>query len=78
MRQTVIELRDKNGLMPHNAATFKDAITGTREFIRNLLADCPADIQVGAKSLAQAFEPLDWLLEDAVICDRIEEKGGEA
>jgi len=78
MKQMLIEISDPCGVMPHNAATFKDAITGTREFIRNLLADCPPDIQVGAKSLAQAFEPLNWLLEDAVITDRIEEKGGEA
>lgn len=74
-KQTVIELRDTDGLMPYNAATFKEAITGTREYIRNLLADCPPDILVSARSVATAFEPLDWLLEDAVITD-VSEKGG--
>lgn len=76
MTQTVIELRDMDGLMPYNAATFKEAITGTREYIRNLLADFPTDVQVGAKSTAAAFEPLNWLLEEAVITE-VSEKGGD-
>jgi len=76
MKQTVIEIRDKDGVMPYNAETFRDAVRGTREYIRNLLAEFPADVTVGARSTARAFEPLNWLLEDAVITDQ--EKGGAA
>lgn len=76
MKQTVIEIRDKDGVMPYNAETFRDAVRGTREYIRNLLAEFPADVTVGARSTARAFEPLNWLLEDAVITDQ--QKGGEA
>lgn len=76
MKQTVIEIRDKDGVMPYNAETFRDAVRGTREYIRNLLAEFPVDVTVGAKSTARAFEPLNWLLEDAVITDQ--QKGGEA
>lgn len=76
MKQTVIEIRDKDGVMPYNAETFRDAIRGTREYIRNLMAEFPADVTVGARSTARAFEPLDWLLEDAAITDQ--QKGGEA
>lgn len=72
----VIEIRDKDGVMPYNAETFRDAVRGTREYIRNLLAEFPADVTVGAKSTARAFEPLNWLLEEAVITDQ--EKGGAA
>lgn len=75
MKQTVIELRDMDGVMPYSAQTFRDAVRGTREYIRNLLADCPTDVQVGAKSTAAAFEPLNWLLEEAVITE-VSEKGG--
>ena len=74
MRQMVIEIRDKDGVMPHNAATLLDALKGTREYLRNLMGDVPADVMVGAQSTAKAFEPLDWLIEEAVICDA--EKGG--
>lgn len=76
MKQTVIEIRDKDGVMPYNEETFRDAVRGTREYIRNLLAEFPVDVTVGAKSTARAFEPLNWLLEDAVITDQ--QKGGEA
>ena len=76
MKQTVIELRDMDGVMPYSAQTFRDAVRGTREYIRNLLADCPTDVQVGAKSTAAAFEPLNWLLEEAVITE-VSEKGGD-
>ena len=76
MKQTVIEIRDKDGVMPYNAETFRDAVRGTREYIRNLLAEFPADVTVGARSTARAFEPLNWLLEDAVITDQ--QKGGAA
>lgn len=74
MRQMVIEIRDKDGVMPHNAATLLDALKGTREYLRNLMGDVPADVMVGAQSTAKAFEPLNWLIEEAVICDA--EKGG--
>lgn len=76
MKQTVIEIKDKDGVMPYNAETFRDAVRGTREYIRNLLAEFPADVTVGARSTARAFEPLNWLLEDAAITDH--QKGGEA
>lgn len=88
MRQTVIELRDKDGVMPYSAQTLTDAVRGTREYLRHLLSTYPADMplvdalerdeQLSLRSTAKAFEPLNWLLEDAVITDRIEEKGGEA
>ena len=35
-----------------------------------------SDVTIGARSTAQAFEPLDWLLEEAVLTDQ--EKGGTA
>lgn len=76
MKQRVIEIRDKDGIMPYSAETFRDAIRGTREYIRNLMTEFPADVTVGARSTAMAFEPLDWLLEEAVITDQ--EKGGAA
>lgn len=76
MKQTVIEISDKDGVMPYSAETFRDAVRGTREYIRNLLAEFPADVTIGARSTAQAFEPLDWLLEEAVLTDQ--EKGGTA
>lgn len=75
-KQRVIEIKDKDGVMPYSAETFRDAIRGTREYIRNLMAEFPVDVTVGAKSTARAFEPLDWLLEEAVITDL--EKGGAA
>ena len=76
MRQQaeIIEIRDRDGVMPYSAKNLTDALKGTREYLRYLLAEVPADFQVCARSTAKAFEPLDWLIEEAVICDA--EKGG--
>ena len=79
-RQTVIELRDRDGVMPYNAETFARAIKGTREYLRHLLAHYPADMpmaevidtEISLRSTAAAFEPLDWLLEESVMTDRQE------
>lgn len=86
MRQMVIEIRDKDGVMPYNAETFTQAVKGTREYLRHLLSTYPGDMplleaidrdeQLSLRSTAKAFEPLDWLLEDAVITDVPEEGGG--
>lgn len=80
----VIEIRDKDGVMPYNAETLRDAIKGTREYLRYLLSEYPSNIPVeealatestvSLRSTAKAFEPLNWLLEEAVITDQ--EKGG--
>ncbi len=88
MRQTVIEIRDKDGVMPYSAQTLTDAVRGTREYLRHLLSTYPSDMpllealtrdeQLSLRSTGKAFEPLDWLLEEAVITDRTEEKGGRA
>ena len=81
-KQTVIELRDRDGVMPYNAETFTKVIKGTREYLRYLLSTYPAEmpltdaVALSLQSTAHAFEPLDWLLEEAVITDR--EKGGAA
>ena len=82
-KETVIELRDRDGVMPYNAETFTKAIKGTREYLRYLLSTYPAEmpltdavVALSLKSTARAFEPLNWLLEEAVITDT--EKGGAA
>ena len=81
-KETAIELRDRDGVMPYNAETFTKAIKGTREYLRYLLSNYPAEAPLtdaaalNLQSTARAFEPLDWLLEEAVITDT--EKGGAA
>lgn len=81
-KQTVIELRDRDGVMPYSAETLRLAVKGTREYLRHLTASYPPGTRVidalGAElslqSAARAFEPLDWLMEEAVMTDR--EEGG--
>lgn len=81
-KQNVIELRDRDGVMPYNAETFTKAIKGTREYLRYLLSTYPPEmpltdaVALSLQSTARAFEPLDWLIEEAVITDT--EKGGAA
>lgn len=75
-KQNVLELRDRDGVMPFTAEAFKDAVSDTREYIRFLLDELSKDYELRVHSLLNALYPLNWIIEQAVITDT--EKGGAA
>lgn len=65
-----ITIIDRDGFPIYNAKTLRESLMGVREYVRFLLEELPEDYELRIHGLIDALNPLDWLLEDAIITDQ--------